>query len=97
VLGPWSLARFCTDGGFAKLDYAVLLPSEDECVRRVSQRSGHGFEDEPGARKMHHEFQSAAVDDRHVIVTDALSPEETVEELLRRRDGGWLRYELDPA
>lgn len=96
VLGPWSLDLFCVSGGFATLDYAVLLPSEDECARRVTERSGHGFVDEPAARKMHREFTAAAIDDRHVFVNDQPTARDTVAEVLRRRDDGLLRYSAVP-
>lgn len=92
VLGPWSLGLFCVSGGFATFDYAVLLPSEEECARRVAHRSGHGFNDEPAARKMHREFTAAAIDEWHVFGGDHRSTEQLVEEVLRRRDDGLLRY-----
>lgn len=96
VLGPWSLDLFCASGGFATLEYAVLLPSEEECLRRVAGRSGHGFKDQAAARKMHREFTAAAVDERHVFVGDHRSTEQTVEEVLRRWKDGLLRYSAIP-
>jgi predicted ABC-type ATPase len=97
VLGPWSLADFCSSGGLREVDYVVLLPSETGCVARVEQRRDHGFKDEAGTRKMHRQFAAADIATRHVIVTDALSVEETVAEVRRRRGTGELRYTQLPT
>jgi hypothetical protein len=67
VVGPWFLPSFGSATGLDQLDYAVLLPSVETCVRRVATRRGHGFTDDTATRKMHAEFASAAVADRHVL------------------------------
>jgi predicted ABC-type ATPase len=67
MVGPWFLPTFAAETGLARLDYAVLLPSEEVCVHRVDTRPSHGFRDETATRKMHGEFVRAAIDDRHVL------------------------------
>lgn len=66
VIGPWFLPTFGAATGLDHLDYAVLLPSVEVCVRRVTTRRGHGFSDEAATRKMHAEF-AAAPADRHLL------------------------------
>jgi energy-coupling factor transporter ATP-binding protein EcfA2 len=67
VVGPWFLRTFGAATGLERLDYAVLLPSVEVCVRRVATPADHGFTDEAATRKMHAEFVSAGVDERHVL------------------------------
>ena len=57
------------------MHYVVLMPTVDECVRRVTTREGHGFHDEPATRKMYDEFVRGEIDDRHVLH----DPPDTVE------------------
>jgi cytidylate kinase len=93
VLGPWFLGSFLRRARLGALNYAVLLPSAEACVRRVATRRGHGFADEPATRKMHGEFSNAPVAARHVFVTDHQRVEETVDQILQRLDCQQLRYE----
>jgi energy-coupling factor transporter ATP-binding protein EcfA2 len=67
VVGPWFLPTFAAATHLKRLDYVVLLPSVEVCVRRVATRRNHGFTDEPATRKMHAEFAGARVDERHVL------------------------------
>ena len=67
VVGPWFLRTFGAATHLGHLDYVVLLPSVDICVRRVARRRNHGFTDEPATRKMHAEFAGARIADRHVL------------------------------
>jgi predicted ABC-type ATPase len=67
VVGPWFLPVFAAATGLDRLDYVVLLPAVERCVERVRTRTGHGFGDEAATRKMHREFATAQVDDRHVL------------------------------
>lgn len=77
VLGPCSLYEFFSASRLDRFGYVVLLPEVETCVRRVAERSGHGFSDEAATRHMHHEFHSSEVDSRHLI-TDATSSPETL-------------------
>ena len=90
VLGPWFLPAFVEATGLASIDYAVLLPSEDECVRRVVTRQDHAFADESATRKMHAEFAEAVIDERHVL-RDVGEPEEVVDRILDVLPLGTLR------
>ena len=68
VVGPWFLPTFAAATGLDSLHYVILMPSVDRCVDRVLTRVGHGFSDEAATRKMHHEFSSATLEPRHVLV-----------------------------
>lgn len=67
VVGPWFLPTFAAATGLDRLDYVILLPAEDTCVRRVATRRRHGFTDEAATRKMHAEFARGGAADRHVL------------------------------
>jgi hypothetical protein len=67
VVGPWFLPTFVEATGLGRLEYVVLLPSVETCVRRVATRQGHGFTDEAATRKMHAEFAQADIGGRHII------------------------------
>src|SRR5204862_7410933 len=67
VIGPWFLPTFAVGTGLDQLDYVVLLPSVEDCVKRVATRTGHGFTDEAATRKMHAAFADAVIDERHVL------------------------------
>lgn len=57
VVGPWFLATFAKATGLDVLEYLILLPSMERCVKQVAERTGHGFTDEAATRKMHKEFR----------------------------------------
>lgn len=79
VLGPWFLPTFSAATALDRLDYVILLPSVDVCIRRVATRPNHGFSDEAVTRKMHVEFDRALIDDRHVL----RDPPEGVDDVAR--------------
>ena len=56
VVGPWFLSIFGAATHLDHLDYVILLPLVDICVRRVATRRDDGFTDEAATRKMHAEF-----------------------------------------
>ena len=67
VVGPWFLDTFLEATGLDALDYAILLPTVEQCVARVMARTGHEFADEGATRTMHAEFERAAPSPRHVL------------------------------
>jgi energy-coupling factor transporter ATP-binding protein EcfA2 len=67
VVGPWFLPTFAAATGLDRLDYVILLPSVELCVRRVATRTDHRFTDEAATRKMHAEFANAQVGKTHVL------------------------------
>jgi hypothetical protein len=75
VVGPWFLPTFFSETRLQGLDYVILLPDVESCVRRVDARRGHGFTDESATRKTHAEFVSAWIDGRHVLVDPPDDPE----------------------
>ena len=75
--------QFLADAGLDALDYAMVLPDVEVCVERVFTPVGHGFRDEPAARKMHHEFARCEIDARHVLVNH-ITAESTAAEIVDR-------------
>jgi cytidylate kinase len=67
VIGPWYLEEFRVATGLPGLHYAILLPSEAQCLERVQSRSGHGFTDQQATRHMYRQFTAARLDPRHVL------------------------------
>lgn len=61
VIGPWFLPQFAVATGLRTLQYLVLLPPVETCVARVATRVGHQFTDESATRKMHAQFDQAAI------------------------------------
>jgi predicted ABC-type ATPase len=92
VLGPWYVAEFATAAGVGELQYVILLPPVERCVRQVETRSGHGFRDEAATRHMHAEFARSAVGARHVLTDPAGPPRAVAADILARLDAGALRY-----
>ena len=90
VVGPWFIDAFLAASGLDALDYAVLLPDVEVSVQRVLTRVGHGFGDEPAARKMHLEFSRCDLDPRHVVVNQTTA-ESAADEILERWERGALR------
>jgi hypothetical protein len=93
VVGPWFLPTFLETTGLDSLHYAVLFPTVEVCLERVATRVGHGFDDEPATRKMHAEFERAAIAPRHLL-RGAGGAEATANQLLARLRAGDLHYEL---
>lgn len=91
MVGPWFLPRFLASTGQAHVDYAVLMPSEDACIERVTTRTGHGFHDLPATRHMHGEFARARIDPRHVII-DVVDPTQTAQAIVARLATDSLRF-----
>lgn len=56
VIGPWFLPTFAAMAGIDTIDYVVLLPPVEICLKRVATRTGHGFTDLDAARHMHDDF-----------------------------------------
>ena len=93
VVGPWLLRTFAVAAGLDGLDYVVLLPSVERCVRRVAMRQGHGFHDEPVTRRMHRAFELAGIDPKHVFVDPPDRPDEVADHVLAASAAGVLAYE----
>jgi energy-coupling factor transporter ATP-binding protein EcfA2 len=91
VIGPWFVDAFGRGTGLTRLHYAVLLPPEHLCLRRVESRVGHGFSDLHAARHMYGEFADARIDNHHVLRSTDDAP--TLAAHLRQlmQDGSILR------
>lgn len=83
VVGPWRIDEFFDACGVESLNYAVLLPSAERCVERVTNRPDHGFKDVPVTLQMHREFARAEIDPRHVL-TNPPDEIDDVVELIRQ-------------
>ena len=90
VVLPGFLGEFAAASGLATLDYAVLLPSVDECLRRVAARSGHGFTDAPATRRMHAAFVTGRVAARHIVRDPPADPEALAGRILATAAAGTL-------
>lgn len=94
VVGPWFLSTFGSATGLAEMDYVVLLPSIETCVKRVVNRVGHEFRDETATRKMHDEFAGASLSTRHVLAIGSDTVGEVVNRITATRDAGELRFAI---
>lgn len=94
VVGPWFLPTFGASTHLEHLDYVILLPSVDICVRRVATRRDHGFTDEPAMRKMHEEFASARIAERHVLRDPPEDPAEVAVLIESARAAGRLTHTM---
>ena len=92
VVGPWFLPTFAAATRLDQLDYVILLPTAEACVRRVDVRLGHGFTDREATRKMHSEFADARIDPRHVIRDPPDGPEAVAALIDAARRTGALSY-----
>jgi energy-coupling factor transporter ATP-binding protein EcfA2 len=94
IIGPWFLPLFATGTGLDRLDYAVLLPSVDQCLTRVATRADHAFADPDATRKMHHEFASAVIEPRHVLIDPPDHPEAVADVVAAHQANGSLSYAI---
>ena len=92
VIGPWFLEAF---GQAATLDcvhYALLLPPEEDCIRRVRSRVRHGFTDVAAVRHMYRDFSDADVDPRHLVPATG-GPADIASSICESMRAGLLRVE----
>jgi hypothetical protein len=94
VVGPWFLPTFGAATGLNRLEYVVLLPRVETCVQRVLTRRNHPFSDEAATRKMHAEFTSARIADRHVIHDPPNEAAEVAAIIESARSTGQLTYDI---
>lgn len=92
VIGPWFLATFAQATGLESLEYVILLPSVERCVKQVAERIGHGFTDEAATRKMHEEFAEAAIARRHILDEPFGSVDAVVDRVSAALGRGDLKY-----
>lgn len=93
VVGPWFVPRFAAATGLRRLDYVVLSPSVEWCIKRVRGRADHGFRDEAATRHMHDEFTSSTIEPRHVVADPPDRVDTVVEIIMRKLADGALSYE----
>jgi len=93
VIGPWFAPVFLAATGLEQMHYAVLLPSLDCCLARVTGRTGHGFTDLAATEQVHRQFVGAGIPARH-LVTGEEPPDVIAGQLRRRLADGSLAYRL---
>lgn len=94
VVGPWFLSTFSAATHLKHLDYVILLPSVNICVRRVATRRNHGFTDDAATRKMHAEFAGAQIAERHVLRDPPEDPAEVAVLIESARAAGRLTHAI---
>ena len=98
VIGPWFLPAFARLSGVEALDYVVLLPPVETCLKRVETRSGHGFTDLDAARHMHEDFvRATASDPPGAVLSDP--PEDVAgvaDAIIAAMASGRTRYAVEP-
>jgi hypothetical protein len=93
MVGPWFLPTFVEATGLPGVEYAVLLPSLERCVDRVSSRQDHGFTDEAATRQMHRAFVDARIDRRHVLLDPPDEAARLTDLIIRSLEEGTLHYQ----
>ena len=92
VIGPWFAPTFLAATGLDAMHYAVLLPSLDCCLARVTDRTGHGFTDLPATEQVHQQFAAAGIPARHLFTDDSDDPPTTVARVRAGVSEGSLVY-----
>jgi energy-coupling factor transporter ATP-binding protein EcfA2 len=92
VVGPWHLPLFVEACGLAELDYVILLPELDRCLRGVRTRTDHLFDDEQATRHMHTQFVATELDQRHVLLELPDSAEAVADLIATERSTGRFRH-----
>jgi hypothetical protein len=92
VIGPWFLETFAKATRLESLEYVILLPSVERCVKQVAERTGHGFTDEAVTRRVHKEFADARIARRHVLDDPWDSLDSVVDRVSAALGRGDLRY-----
>lgn len=91
ILGPWFLPTFTAASGLDALDYVMLMPSLTLCKERVARRSREGFRDLGATEKMHHEFATSSIEERHVLPVTVATPASLADTILTAQLAGDLR------
>lgn len=91
IIGPWFLPTFHEASGIESLDWVVLMPTEEICRQRVEQRARAGFADLDATSRMHHEFSTSAIDDRHLLDSGSMTPDELADVVATRRSNEGLQ------
>jgi adenylate kinase family enzyme len=89
---PRDLPGFAALAGVAAIQYAVLLPSEATCVKRVWSRTRHGFTSEDGTRAMYRDFADQALTVKHRVTHAEETPHDAANRILDAISAGTLRW-----
>jgi cytidylate kinase len=91
VVGPWFLPTFLNRSGLDRVNYAILFPPLEVCLRRVGTRTGHGLTDLGAAEHMWQDFQNANIDARHVL-SEVAPATELARQITERAMSAEIRY-----
>ena len=92
VVGPWAIDAFAAACAPARVNYVVLMPSEEVAIDRVRSRTGHGFTDLEAARHMYAEFRDAPLSAQHLLVHDDGEAGHLADVVRERLDAGRLAW-----
>jgi cytidylate kinase len=95
-VGPWFLQVFLSETMLDQVEYAVLLPSVERCVERVSNRQEHGFDDADATRKMHRQFADASIEPGHLLIDPPDDPNHVADVIVDALERDLLRYPSSP-
>jgi cytidylate kinase len=96
VVGPWFLETFLTETALDQIGYAILLPSVERCVERVSTRQDHGFSDADATRQMHRQFADATIGRGHLLTDLPDDPDRVANLIVDAFARGLLTYPSSP-
>lgn len=96
IVGPWFLQAFLSETGLDQVEYAVLLPSVERCVERVSNRQEHGFTDANATRQMHRQFADASIEREHLLTDPPDDPNHVADLIIDAVGRGLLAYPSSP-
>jgi len=84
VVFPWSLERLVDRAWHedVDVDYVILRPDRDACLRRGTTRIGHGLVDPEPIGQLYDQFTNIGWYEHHVLDTTADTPEETARRIV---------------
>jgi len=97
IVGPWFLDTFAAATGLTRLNYVILLPPVELCVKRVETRTDHGFDDESATRKMHDEFAASTIDAKHVLNDPPDGTGKVADLIIKAMNSGNLAHDPHPS
>ncbi|MBU1335531.1 MAG: ATP-binding protein [Alphaproteobacteria bacterium] len=89
VVRPWWLPAFAVLD--VPLHYVVLRPTRDEAVARCQARGGDSLTDPAVVADLHNQFSELGTHERHVLPTDGLDRQQTLDAVIAALDSGRFR------
>ena len=89
MVRPWWLPAFAVLE--VPLHYVVLRPTRDEAVARCQARGGDSLTDPAVVAELHEQFSDLGQYERHVLPTDGLDRQQTLDAVIAALDSGRFR------